>query len=258
MLCPILSMCSSITIRGNVINSYGSPVPGAVIIVQNTNKKAISDSNGEFTIKGTKLQDSIQIVCKGYYTATEPNNERGLITVLLKRKLNRLNNHILKPLSVGDTIPPFLLSNTINWPVSEISLDELSNQLIILDFWATWCTSCLKGFSKLDSLQKQFPKKLQPILVNDQTTTGNTEQAIRDFISKRNQSAKTSITLPVSIEATNELTQLFPHIYLPHYVWIAPGGVVVAITSASELTKENILSILGGKPNSMKLKSNSP
>ncbi|XVJ66830.1 MAG: redoxin domain-containing protein [Lacibacter sp.] len=257
MLCPFLCMCSHITINGTVINSHGLPVAGAIVQVLNSNNVTTTDNKGQFTLSNTSLTDSLIISCPGYYAVTVPNNERGLITIMLKRCFNKALNHQLKPLSVGDSMPPFLLSNIINSNLQEIDLSELSGKLVILDFWATWCTSCLKGFAKLDSLQQQFPLQLYPILVNNTISTGDDGSKITAFISKRNSTPKTAIRFPVAIEQEAELKQLFPRLFLPHYVWLYQNKVV-AITATAELTKENISAILSGNPVSIKTKNDAP
>jgi len=250
-------MCRPVTIKGNIINASGLPVAGATVTVLYSNNTTLTNKEGEFTLKNTSAFDSIRITCPGYQTTIVPNNERGLITVLLKRSFSKSENHILKPLAVGDTMPPFLLSNILNTQQQSIHLSQLAHKLVILDFWATWCSSCLKGFAKLDSLQQQFPLQLQPILVNNTRTTADTKESIAAYLGKRNQSPKTKISLPVSIEDDPDLQQLFPHLRVPHYVWLY-NNKVVAITSASELTKQNIQSILSGKPNFITTKNDYP
>src|SRR5690606_22197853 len=61
-------------------------------------------------------------------------------------------------LNIGDQIPDALWNTplqVINHPDGKdyITLNDYRDRkLIILDFWATWCGSCIKNFPKLDSL----------------------------------------------------------------------------------------------------------
>jgi thiol-disulfide isomerase/thioredoxin len=247
-------MCRPITINGKVINTSGLPVAGATVSIIDSNNATITNKAGEFTLQNTSAFDSIRISCQGYQTTTVPNNERGLITVLLKRNFNKAENHIHKPLGVGDSMPSFLFSHVLNTNQTEIDLSQLAHKLVILDFWATWCSSCIKGFAKLDTLQQQFPLQLQPILVNNLLTSGDSEEKIKAYLLKRNSTSKTTICFPVAIEEEQELKQLFPCMFLPHYVWLYQNKVV-AITSSSELTKENIRAILSGKSHFIKTKN---
>jgi thiol-disulfide isomerase/thioredoxin len=153
-----------------------------------------------------------------------------------------------KPLNVGDTIPYIILTDVINFPVSKIQLPDTKTNLTILDFWATWCASCIKNFPKLDSFQTSFSGQLQVILVNNTKSTGNNSQQVTEFISNRKQTIKALQRLTVYTDTAALLKQLFPHKLLPHYVWISPSGTILAITSSAALTKENILLAISGKP----------
>jgi thiol-disulfide isomerase/thioredoxin len=254
MLWPFLSMCSHVTIKGTVINSSGTPVAGAVVTVLNSNNATVTNKEGEFILKNTSALDSIHITCPGYQSVTVSNNERGLVTVMLKRSFNKAENHVRKPLTIGDSMPPFLLSNIINHAQQQIDLSQVAHKLVILDFWATWCTSCLKGFAKLDTLQQLFPLELQPILVNTTISSGDNIDKITAYLANRNSSPKTSIRFPVAVEDDPDLKQLFPRLFLPHYVWLYQNKVV-AITSTAELTKQNIQAVLSGKMLNEKMKN---
>lgn len=254
LLCPFLSMCNSITIRGNIINTEGAPVAGAVISIKEKNTTVLSNKKGEFIIKGTKPTDSITVVAAGYKTITEPNNKRGLITILLKREIPLVRQRPVKPLSIGDTVPYIILTNVINFPVSEIHLSQFKNKLIILDFWATWCNSCVKTFPKLDSLQRKFSDQLQFVLINNLKSSGNTNEQVRSFFTARKKIERALRHIPVCTDSTWQFKQLFPYTFIPHYVWIAPAGNIIAITGAEELTVANIREAILGKPLNLPVK----
>ena len=40
-----------------------------------------------------------------------------------------------------------------------IELAELKKDVTLIDFWATWCMSCQRSWSVLDSLKKKFSGK---------------------------------------------------------------------------------------------------
>ena len=95
LLCYTFSSCQPLTISGRVINEERDPVPGATIMIKGTNKKAVADQNGNFTIQNTFFSDTLIITAIGYETAEDFNNVRGLITVILKRKITSLNEVII-------------------------------------------------------------------------------------------------------------------------------------------------------------------
>jgi thiol-disulfide isomerase/thioredoxin len=162
----------------------------------------------------------------------------------------------VKPSTIGDTVPDITITNVYNYPASTIHLSDLKGKLVILDFWAVWCTGCIQGMPKLDSLQKEFQNKLQVILINDEGEKSaiENENKTKAFFSRWKIKSNGLFALPSSLKRIDSLEKLFPHIYIPHYVWIGPRGKVIAITSSGEITRENIKAALDGSPNVMPLK----
>jgi thiol-disulfide isomerase/thioredoxin len=179
----------------------------------------------------------------------------GVLAILCL--LARAQQPALKPLSIGDTIPDITITNVYNYPASTIHLSDLKGKLVILDFWAVWCTGCIQGIPKLDSIQKEFQNKLQVILVNDEgeRSTIENENKTKAFFSNWKIKSNGSFALPSSLKRIDSLEKLFPHIFIPHYVWIDGNRKVIAITSSEEVNRQNIRAILNGLRSTMPLKS---
>jgi TonB-linked SusC/RagA family outer membrane protein len=92
---PFISSCQPITINGKIIDENAKPVPNATITIKQSNKKTISDEHGLFTIHNSLLTDTLIISAVGYETTEEPNNERGLITIMLRKKSAMLQEVII-------------------------------------------------------------------------------------------------------------------------------------------------------------------
>ncbi|MFV9875471.1 MAG: TlpA family protein disulfide reductase [Rickettsiales endosymbiont of Dermacentor nuttalli] len=58
-------------------------------------------------------------------------------------------------------------------------LEEFDGQVVLLTFWATWCTSCLEEIQDLDMLQKDFKKKPLKVLAISEDFKGI--EAVNDF-----------------------------------------------------------------------------
>jgi thiol-disulfide isomerase/thioredoxin len=151
-----------------------------------------------------------------------------------------------QPLSVGDRMPQIKVGNIINYPVSKIQLSSLQDKLVIIDFFATWCTACIKSLPKLDSLQQQFGGKLQVLIV-----TSESPGKIEAFKKKNKLFARCS--LPI-VAGDTVFKKLFPHLLLPHEVWIDANGLINAITSDKEITAANISAMIAGAPLHLPLK----
>lgn len=153
----------------------------------------------------------------------------------------------LKPLSVGDKVPDITFTQLVNSKQSSVKLSQLKGKLIILDFWATWCSNCYKKLNLLDSMQRLLPGKLQVLLVST-TTSRDNKQKLLKFAGSYITTAGNKTVLPLALN-DSVACRYFPHRTVPHYVWIDPGGNCLAITGSEDITAENIsLVINGGKP----------
>ncbi len=103
------------------------------------------------------------------------------------------------PLAIGDKLPKnIILGNVFNYPSDILRLDDFRGKMILLDFWATWCGTCIGGFPKMDAIQSEFGNQLKIIRVNAEQT-GDTEEKIDRLFKKRKESAKYSVTLLMSL-----------------------------------------------------------
>ena len=158
---------------------------------------------------------------------------------------------VLKPLSIGDDIPNLVFSSVLNATYTSTSIEAHSDKLLLLDFWATWCASCIREFPKLDSLQRSFDGKLQILLVNN-PRSGDTPEKINALLSRINKHRKDLLKLPIVMK-DSLAAQLFPHNSLPHTVWILQGKVV-GITDAEDISASNIAAALQGDYSSLDVK----
>lgn len=144
----------------------------------------------------------------------------------------------ITPFYIGDRVPDLPLKNIINCKDSAGTLSSLGDKLIILDFWNIHCTTCIRMFPLEDSLQAMFPNDVQFILI-----TGDTKEQVAGFLSKYNGIQKKPLSLPV-ITGDRVLSRMFRFIYIPHYVWLAPNGLILAESSDCFISKENIANAL--------------
>ncbi|ETZ19188.1 hypothetical protein N824_10630 [Pedobacter sp. V48] len=143
-----------------------------------------------------------------------------------------------KGIQIGQDVSDTEISNIHNYRKTSIKLSDLKGKLVILDFWATWCSPCVAMIPKMDSLQKQFGDRIQFLSVSYQT-----EKEVLPFLEKL-QKGKPSLIPHVT--GDRKLSKLFPHIYLPHYVWINGEGKVSAVTGYQEVNKAQIEKVLSG------------
>lgn len=145
------------------------------------------------------------------------------------------------PLKVGDSIPDAFWTTGRKLFISGKGLNQdlapFKKKLIILDFWATWCGPCISSLSELDAIYKKFGSDLVVLPVSDQP-----EGVVLPFIADR----KWGFTFMVGRDSWEGLNRMFPHITIPHQVWIKDGRVLY-ITNRFAATVDNIQKTLDGK-----------
>lgn len=155
----------------------------------------------------------------------------------------------IKPLRVGDKLPEnfWQQEHTIyaNGQTTKQTLAAYRGKLLILDFWATWCSTCIYRFAKLEQWQECYNGQLAILLVNS-SNTKDSEQRVAELLGgKRAPHQKFKLA---SIVNDTWLDALFPHRTLPHYIWIDTAGSVSAITSADFVNKEQLHSFFKTNP----------
>jgi thiol-disulfide isomerase/thioredoxin len=190
------------------------------------------------------------------YTKLPPANNRfsklalviiiiGLILLVFGLlKVRAQERPFLKP---GDPVPDVTIKDITGYPQSTVKLSDFRGKLLILDFWASWCSPCVALIPRLDSLQKINNGKVQFLAVNNQPPATTTA-----FLAKLQRLKP--FQLP-DVLGDTILNQLFPHTFLPHLVWIGKDGKLLAITTDSAVNQRNISAILGGHTIALKTKS---
>src|SRR5699024_7442513 len=130
-----------------------------------------------------------------------------------------------------------------NYHAASFDLSDYSEKLLIIDFWATWCSSCFKKFPVLDSLQTAYYPHLQVLLVSS-VGTGDNPKRIKAFFEKRVNPAGQPYNMATLVK-DSLLKQLFPHSMVPHYIWVYKNKII-AITGPADVTACNVESVLKG------------
>jgi uncharacterized protein (TIGR03435 family) len=124
----------------------------------------------------------------------------------------------------------------LNSEMKQFKLSDFRSKIVILDFWATWCSPCIASFPYLEEFQKEFNSSIQIITITDESP-----ERIEKFLSKR------KVNLPIAIDIDRKLSDYFPHRSIPHTVIIDKDGIIKAITTPEELTKTILNEMIAGK-----------
>ncbi|MBC7947795.1 MAG: redoxin domain-containing protein [Chitinophagaceae bacterium] len=138
----------------------------------------------------------------------------------------------ISPSTVGDQLPDVKLTGLIHHPKETTSLSSFKGKFILLDFFGSWCGSCVTNLSKLDSLQEAHRDKLQILVIASEG-----KERIRKFLATNKFGKNTKL---VFVTGETSLNVLFPHRMLPHVAWISDKSEILGITGGGAISPANM------------------
>src|SRR5690606_39096776 len=148
----------------------------------------------------------------------------------------------ISALRVGDHVPKDFWEQKVKiyhkGDTAIIDLKRYKGKPLLLDFWTTWCASCIEGMPKLVDIQNSYNGQMNILLVNPEFSKGN---YVRIHGMKSDFLRKNDLT---TVFEDSYLTDLLPFAAVPYYVWINANGRIAAGTFAQFVTNEQINSFL--------------
>lgn len=92
---------------------------------------------------------------------------------------------------------------------------DLDGKFVMVEFWATWCSSCRKAFPKLNGLQKAFKDELVIIGLSDEPAE------------KVNSMLYPKIEFTKAIDTRQLMKNQLKITGIPHGIVMDPDGIVV-------------------------------
>ena len=115
---------------------------------------------------------------------------------------------------------------------SAISPADYRGNVVVVDFWATWCGPCRLQAKVLEDLKAEVGDDVQFLAVD----IGEDEQTVRNYAAKR------PFPYPVLLDSKDSLSAPYKIYGLPTVMVVDPAGKVVfhqtGVTSLDELRKE--------------------
>lgn len=113
----------------------------------------------------------------------------------------------------------------------KISKEELSKGIVILNFWATWCTPCLEEFPSIVTLRNKFPKnKLKIIAINSD------EDQVKKSIAKVRK--KYQLNFDIVLDSKGSITDEFMITAIPVSIIYHNGKVIEISNGARDFASE--------------------
>ena len=114
---------------------------------------------------------------------------------------------------IDSPAPDFVLDDLSGNPVR---LSELKGRLVVLNFWATWCTPCRTEMPELQETFQQYEPDLVVLGINLEQSPAE----IQDFIGQVN------VTYPILLDKDGLVSKLFKVIQLPNTYFIDRDGII--------------------------------
>ena len=110
--------------------------------------------------------------------------------------------------------PDFTLKSTSG---ENIKLSELRGQVVLINFWASWCGPCRQEMPLLDQMyQKYSPLGFTLLGVNVEQDSADAQRMLKD----------TPVTFPILFDAQNQVSKLYDVTAMPSTVLVDRDGKV--------------------------------
>jgi thiol-disulfide isomerase/thioredoxin len=99
---------------------------------------------------------------------------------------------------------------------NDVSLSDLRGQVVLLNFWATWCPPCVYEMPFLEEAHQQMPENTIILAVN----VGENADTVSAFLTEH------GLTLPVILDRSGAIAQLYRAFQMPTSVIIDADGII--------------------------------
>ena len=151
-------------------------------------------------------------------------------------------------IAVGGAVPDSLLHAELDLLGAGVGtafkLAGFKGKPFILDFWASWCGSCIKSLPHADSLLKANGQALGIVLVNSSARDRDAEKLSQFVNSFLNDHPGFSVPF---VAQHSLFSRYFKISRLPCYVWVGSDGLIKAVSGYGTLTAQNIRRFLAGE-----------
>lgn len=122
-----------------------------------------------------------------------------------------------KKSSVGNFAPSFKLRNIKG---NYESLESYRGEVVVLNFWATWCAPCRIEMPSFEKLYRRY--RSEGVTVLAITLDKNSENKIKSFVDEY------GLSFPILLDEKGEVERLYPSMTIPFTYIIDRQGRIVA------------------------------
>ena len=118
---------------------------------------------------------------------------------------------------------------------SAVRLSSLSGKVVILNFWASWCTPCQAEMPALQSVYEKYSDSGLVILAVNSTIQDDPRSAEEFALQK-------ALTFPVLLDTSGAATRLYQVRALPTTFFIDQSGIIREMAFGGPLSETYLLS----------------
>ena len=133
-----------------------------------------------------------------------------------------------KKSAVGYLAPDFSLRNLKG---NYQSLDSFSGQVVVLNFWATWCVPCRVEMPSFEKLYRRY--RSEGLTVLAVTLDKKSEKNIKSFVEEY------ELSFPVLLDEEGKVERLYPSMTIPFTYVIDRDGRIVARVDGAKNWESN-------------------
>ncbi len=137
-----------------------------------------------------------------------------------------LHEHIVQ---VDDTAPDFSITADNGRTITPASF---GGKLLVLNFWATWCATCIEELPSLDEFQREFAGSGVVVLG---VSVDKDEKAYRRFLERAR------VSFPTARDPENKINSEYGTFKIPEtYIINRDGKVLMKIVSSTNWTDDKM------------------
>lgn len=176
------------------------------------------------------------------------NSIKIAVCILLQFSLSlkaagQSNQYDIPDFNIGKPIFDYTFHDVQNSSTNKIRLSDYKEKWLIIDFWSQNCTSCIKSFPELDTIQKKYAGKLKIISVGNNASNFGKPSYIKELFDRLNNRYKYSFS--EAFDSTLAQSFKLEEIGFPYMVFIDPNGIIRYVTNSIKL--RNVDRLLAGE-----------
>jgi len=143
-------------------------------------------------------------------------------------------------IAAGAAAPDFEATDTSG---EKIRLSDYRGQVVLLNFWASWCKPCVREMPLFDDVRRSGADGIKVITVN----AGESKGTVLEFLRKIDSS------LPTIIDATGKISAAYRIVGLPA-TFVVDGDGAFVRAGLGEITSREMIDKLLGEAQNRSLK----